>query len=310
MRKRSFWFTICLFGVLVAGLNGCNGKDLPKNVSENKRMMVDANVSLCEQVPAEIVGNALGMKVVNTKLSDGNITNTCDYYTDEKNWITVRLNRLNFENQKTGQSGMDEVKIETDPKIGAEHFIVIPPVDKMISITIKVEENLLLTVENGLSEAYSRPQVIDVAAAIVDFLASGENNTLKEDKRNDEEIDEKNLSDDGNVENKQELVEKFFTLLSKKDIQGALTMMDADNNTKQAWGVNFNTIEKIELKNISEVYKEEWTDVRQSYKVELDVKVTPAGEEVGWQNGVNYRWVTLQVADNGRWLIYELANNP
>jgi len=43
--------------------------------------------------------------------------------------------------------------------------------------------------------------------------------------------------------------------------------------------------------------------------VTLEVKTKPAGEEMGWQQGQNYRWITLQ--KNGEvWQIHELANNP
>jgi len=59
--------------------------------------------------------------------------------------------------------------------------------------------------------------------------------------------------------------------------------MDADEDTKQAWGVNFNTIESLKVNQIEEVDKEEWTPTHQRFKVELEAKVNPVGEEMGWQ---------------------------
>ncbi len=86
-------------------------------------------------------------------------------------------------------------------------------------------------------------------------------------------------------------------------------MTDVDENTKQMWGVNFNTIQSLRVKDIAPVFEEEWTSSRQSFKVELEVGVTSEGEGYGWRQGQNTRWVTLQ-KNGGIWQIHELANNP
>lgn len=102
---------------------------------------------------------------------------------------------------------------------------------------------------------------------------------------------------------------EFFQFLSDKKIDEALAMMDAGESTKQAWGVNFNTIQSLELKKIEPVYEDEWTSARQIFRAELEVKVTSEGEGYGWSQGQNTRWLSLE-KNNEVWQVHELANNP
>jgi len=102
---------------------------------------------------------------------------------------------------------------------------------------------------------------------------------------------------------------EFFSLLADKKIDEALAMMDAGESTKQMWGVNFNTIQSLELKKIEPVYEDEWTSVRQVFRAELEVKVTSEGEGYGWNQGQNTRWLSFQ-KNNDVWQVHELANNP
>jgi len=83
--------------------------------------------------------------------------------------------------------------------------------------------------------------------------------------------------------------------------------MDANEDTKQMWGVNFNSLESLKIKSINPVFEEEWTANRVSYKVDLEAKVKT--DQYGWSDGLNPRWITL-TNDTGKWLVHELANNP
>lgn len=107
----------------------------------------------------------------------------------------------------------------------------------------------------------------------------------------------------------QETAVKFINLLSEKRIDEAIAMMDANEDTKQGWGVNFNTIKSLKIKKVEPVYEEDWTAEREIYKFTLEVSVTPEGEGYGWENGENFRWVSVE-KNNGVWQIHELANNP
>jgi hypothetical protein len=298
-----------IFYITSGNNTGIKGTNIVQN--KNNALTVDFNTQVCDQIPKNIVERALGKAIIETKPTSGNITNVCDYFTNKENHITIRLNKLNYENQESGQSGMKDIKIETDLSIGAEHFIVIPTQQQtIVNILIKVNDNLLLTVENGLSTEYSKKQIIAVASDVVKYLIS---NSSDLDNLNESNNNEESAKDQGNQsdnQSQQELVNDFFTKLAKHEIQDALALMDANDNTKQAWGVNFNTIKKLTVKKIEETFKEEWSENRQSFKIELNVEIKPEGEQMGWQNGTNFRWVSLEKNSDGKWLIHELANNP
>ena len=85
--------------------------------------------------------------------------------------------------------------------------------------------------------------------------------------------------------------------------------MDANEQTKQMWLTNFQTIKSLKISKVEESFKEEWTPDRQRFKFTLDVSVNSQGEQFGWNNGVNYRYITLQ-KDGDKWLVHELASNP
>jgi len=284
------------------------------NVARNTNSVItaDFNTHICDQIPKNLIEKALGKTVTEIEPTSGNVTNTCDYYTNKENHITIRLNKLNYENQKSGQSGIKGVETETDSSISAEHFIVIPNQQPtIVNIIIKINDSLLLTVENGLSTEYSKKQMVTVASEVVNYLISNPmKNVDNADKGNTTEQTNKSQNSQSHSQSQKSLVTDFFAKLAAFKIQDALVLMDANDNTKQAWGVNFNTIEKLAVRKIDEAFKEEWSENRQSFKVELDVKVKPEGERMGWQNGTNFRWVTLEKNSDGKWLIHELANNP
>jgi hypothetical protein len=105
----------------------------------------------------------------------------------------------------------------------------------------------------------------------------------------------------------EDLARNFFSLIGEGKVQEALGMMDANENTKQMWGVNFNSVESMKIKSIEPAFKEEWTAERVTYKVMLDVKAKT--DQYGWSNGANARWITLTKATTS-WVVHELANNP
>lgn len=95
----------------------------------------------------------------------------------------------------------------------------------------------------------------------------------------------------------------FFERIADKKIEEALEMMDADNNTKQMWGVNFKSLESLKVTSMEPAFQEEWTAHRVIYKVQVEARAKT--DQYGWMNDPNTRWVTVEY---GR--IHELANNP
>jgi hypothetical protein len=75
------------------------------------------------------------------------------------------------------------------------------------------------------------------------------------------------------------------------------------------WRTNFNTIKSLSIKGANPAFEEEWTPLRQVFKFDLKVSVTPEGEGYGWSQGQNARWLSLE-KNGDTWQIHELANNP
>ncbi|MFZ6015075.1 MAG: hypothetical protein ACOYUZ_01840 [Patescibacteria group bacterium] len=165
--------TVSVLAIIALLFSGC-GTAVSDNGSSGggfKVLSLDFKVPICDQVPKSVIEKAAGKAVTEVKPKTGNITNTCDYVIDKNNTITLRLNKLSYENQKAGQSGMEGVAIETDSSIKAEHFIVDPPTEiVMASVLIKAGENTILTAEKGMSPDITKKQIIAVAAGAVNHL--------------------------------------------------------------------------------------------------------------------------------------------
>jgi hypothetical protein len=120
----------------------------------------------------------------------------------------------------------------------------------------------------------------------------------------------------------QDIVRTFFNLINEKRIPDAISMMEmtqADDTTKQSWGVYLNSFEKVTVKDIkackNDPCTEVWNSGKEIYEVNLDVLMKPESAKVtipyyGWGNGLNTRWVVIQKNQQGIWKIVEIATGP
>ena len=116
----------------------------------------------------------------------------------------------------------------------------------------------------------------------------------------------------------EDVIRNFFQLINEKRIPEAISMMTAemagDESSKQAWGVQFNDINSINVLKIEPSMKENWTENKHSYKLTVEVYVSSDAANApipyyGWQNGENTRWITLEKMGNV-WKIAEIATGP
>lgn len=110
----------------------------------------------------------------------------------------------------------------------------------------------------------------------------------------------------------EDIIRTFINLINEKRIPDAIAMMDEtmvpDDQTKQAWGVSFNSFSSAGVVSITEYSKEEWTVDRQRYKAVINISIKP-GSNVIWEQGENTRWITLQKQAD-LWKIHEIATGP
>jgi len=116
----------------------------------------------------------------------------------------------------------------------------------------------------------------------------------------------------------EDIIRTFFNLINEKRIPEAIAMMSQKNTTDEAagvaWGIHFNAIKSVKVRTIEASTSENWGADRHTYKVALDVSVSPETASApvpyyGWGDNPNFRWVTL-VKEGNLWKIDELATGP
>lgn len=111
----------------------------------------------------------------------------------------------------------------------------------------------------------------------------------------------------------QETVEAFFALVSKGKLEEALAMMDSEMapnpEMRQMWSDNLATIKTLSVTSIEPFARDKWKAGLQTYHVTLDVALKPGAAFVGWDEGVNERWVQIQ-PDGPEWRIHAIGTGP
>lgn len=309
--------------VLLLGLTGCaKNNPSPGNGDQAKQeeatnIKGDVGNDTCKEFTADFVYSATGKPVVKVEPDTMAPKLACRYYftydpnfykgTDNKTLsgggahIFMQLENLNVAKQKQGIEFLGATT-KTDSRIKMENMITVRENGTVWDIKLIINPDRYVKIDYS-NKALTDEELIQYAAKVAEKIQGH----LSFDIKSNPVAEEKSAE----VSNSQQaIVTSFLDNLANLKIDEALKMMDANENTKQMWGVNFNTIESLKVNKIEETYKEEWTPTRQSFKVELDVKVKPEGEQLGWVNGKNFRWISLEKNSAGAWLIHELANNP
>ena len=83
-----------------------------------------------------------------------------------------------------------------------------------------------------------------------------------------------------------------------------------DDTRKQGYGVTFNQFQSIKVMNIAESMKEDWTNDRQTYMVNLDVMIRPdSNQPILWDDGENTRFLSI-IKENNLWKVDGIATGP
>lgn len=114
------------------------------------------------------------------------------------------------------------------------------------------------------------------------------------------------------------VVEKFLKAISDHKPTDAVMLMSTsavgDDSQKQAWAVQLGAFKSLLVKSIEPSMPEEWTDNRQTYKVTMDVTMTPDSANMpipyfGYDKGTNVRWISA-LNDVGGWKVTGIATGP
>lgn len=283
-----------------------------KTINEEKK--IDIQTPVCDQITSSFVENALGKKIIKSEKITSSGTNVCQYYVDDSNFVTLRLNALDYENQKKGQETLGR-KITTNSQIPMEHFIAVQENGLINGIYLKIDNNLFLAVDRTSTKAANEDEIISFAAKVVDLLKTGKfqsGSVLQTSNTNSQQSKQVPLPQETDI------INSFFRLMEEGRASDSVNMMSSKNiandSAKQAWAVLFNAMKSVKVKSAEPILQEDWTDNRHEYKVMLDLVMDPssAGAPIpyyGYENGENVRFIIL-VKENNLWKVDEIATGP
>jgi len=307
--------TLVMLSLLFTVLSGCGQKNAGPTTANPFE-------DLCSYFPKQLVETAIQKPIVHVEKSSL-LDPSCSYYTqylenyeitysgDKKPggphvivvYDTQDFARDKIINEKSGTT------YETDPTIGMDNVVMRNTSHQIWQTALVLGNDKYIRIK-AIDKAVSGNDLVNIARAFAQKLKNDPFLHLNTTPVNTTSSNTTLSTSSTTNSDPQTVVTHFFDALRTHHIQDALENMDANNDIKQAWGVNFNTITSLKLMKITEAFPEEWTPTHQSFQVELDVSVKPEGEQLGWKNGKNIRWITLEKNKSGQWLIHELANNP
>jgi hypothetical protein len=305
------------------GQGGFKAVEIATETKEANIQKGDVGNDICQEFTADFVYSATGKTIVKVEPDWIMPTLACRYYfTYDPNYnknfedkrfraggqlIFMMLENLSVENQKKGLAILDAT-FKSEPRIKMENMTTFKENGSLRDIRLIINPNRYVRIEtNSGGKGITDEELINYAIKVAEKI---QGNLPFDIKNNPADTSADTVKPEETGASQQAVASSFLDNLAALKISGALAMMDANENNKQMWGVNFNTIESLKVNKIEEAFKEEWTATRQSFKVELDVKVKPAGEQMGWNQGTNFRWISLEKNTSGVWMIHEIANNP
>lgn len=316
MNKRVF-FGIGLVLIIGAIIYFLKGAPQTNNLL-NLKKEITVGTDVCSEFPKDWVGSAINKPIVKTEsksLMKG--LDICQYYIDENNFVTLRLNDLNFETQKKGQQELGRI-ISTNDKIVLNHFVATQGDNVINDIVLEINPNLFLSVDRSSMKAASETELIDFASKVASRIKNGENQGMVNIPTI--EPTQKSESNNGGVPLPQDtdIVNNFFQLIDEGKASDAVMMMPSkiisDDSTKQAFGVQYAAMTTVKVKKIEESSKSDWTDSWHQYMVTLDVTMDPSSANgpipyYGFEQGENIRFLNL-VKEGAQWKIEGLSTGP
>ena len=300
--------------LILLALNKGKSNNIAQSLRNSLKKEISVGTDLCAEFPKEWVASTIGKKIIKTEPFSMKGTYSCNYFTNETNFAGINVDDLNVETQKKGQVQMGNT-IKTDSRLGMEHFIVFKPDGLIDSISLVLNPNKFVTIDRFYGKVFDNEEVIAFAIKVAERIQKGENIITSANKTI--EISPTNTPKSSDfLPQGEDIVRNFFNFINEDKISDAVNMLTpnniSDDSNKQAWGVQFNSFEKITVKQIELAGEPAEGN---TYKVTLDVKMKPGTETAqpmpyyGWGNGEFIRWVSLEKVNN-TWKVSGIATGP
>jgi len=293
-----------------------------------KALTSESGPDICRLFDADFVYSATGKPIVKVEPPVVKSILSCSYYTEYSETyfkdkasgkaypggrdLFITLERtVGSERQKKNMQTVG-LTLTTDSRIDFDHTIAKRKDGSIWGIFLFLDDKQFLDVNMLQKPLDSDDKLIEFAAKVADRVAGRGGLEIKANpvaEAQPKPPTQGQTTGLGQPSGQQDTVKIFWENIGSGKIDAALAMMDANQDTKQAWGVNFNGLKSLKVTKIEPAFKEEWTATRETYKAQLEVTLKSGNEFMGWSNGKNFRWVTLQKTGD-KWLVHELANNP
>lgn len=277
---------------------------------------VAVGTDVCAEFPKEWVQSVINKTVV--KIEKINLMkglDICKYYIDETNFVTLRLNDLNFETQKKGQQELGRL-ITTNDRIVLNHFIATQGDNIINDIVLEINPNLFLAVDRSSTKVASETEIVDFAVKVAERIKNGDNQglvsapTVEPTKKIETNIVP--------LPQEQDIINNFISFIDEGKASDAVMMMTSkiinDDSTKQAYGVQYAAMTSVKVKKIEESSRGDWTDTWHQYMITLDVVMDPSSANgpipyYGYEQGENIRFLNL-VKEGNQWKVEGLSTGP
>jgi hypothetical protein len=266
---------------------------------------------VCSEFPKEWVQQVTGKTIIKAEAIASAGTNVCQYYVDENNFLTLRLNNLSVEDQKKGQQTLGRT-ITTNDKITIENFIAVQPDGLINGVYLVINPNEFLAVDRTSTKALSEEEIIRFAQNVAEKIHG---------KKNTESVTPTPTQKSTAVvplPQETDIIRSFFGVIGEHRPADAVLMLApeqiSNDSNKQAWAVQFNAFSTLKVTSVEAALQEDWTDTQHEYKVILEASMKPESASApipyyGWENGSNTRWIML-VKSGNLWKISGIGTGP
>jgi len=309
---------IIIFGTIIltvvitfSALNKSKPNNIIQNLQNPFKKEINVGTDVCAEFPKEWVASVLRKEIIKTEAFSMKGTNNCQYFVDDTSSAFIKAEDLTIANQKKGQQEMGRT-IKTDPRIKMENFIAVQADGLINVIYLVLNPNRFVAIDRTSTKVYDNEGEIAFAVKVAERIQKGENIITASNMTNPTSTPKSSVP----LPQGKDIVKNFFNLIEEGKITDAVNMLTpnniSDDSNKQAWGVQFNSFEKITVKQIELAGEPAGAN---TYKVTLDVKMKPEAENAqpmpyyGWGNGEFVRWVTLEKVDNV-WKVSGIATGP
>lgn len=137
--------------------------------TDQKQEEKEVSGDICGKFDKAFVGQSIGKEIIKTETQSGGGSYNCEYFFDDKNFVSLTLNNLSVENQKKGAELMDR-KIETREEIKMEHFVTVQEDGNINAIYLILGPNKFIRVDRSSGKFIDNEGLVLLASKVAEKI--------------------------------------------------------------------------------------------------------------------------------------------